>query len=319
MHSEQSYLPRIVFLGSGPFALPVLDALGATYRVVGVVTQPDRPVGRGRTMVRGAVAVRGDKLGIPVLQPSTFRNGQAPDQIRRLEPDLLAVASYGRILPESVLAIPRHGALNVHPSLLPRHRGPSPVASTILAGDSVTGVTIMKIVAQMDAGPVVARTEEAVREADTTESLTTRLAPKGASLLVESIPAWLDGSVKAMAQDETQATYSRILTKEDGRIDWTKPVGPLAREVRAFNPWPVSHTTWQDRALRIFMAKPFPERRARNVRPGQVVTGPSRSPCVQTRDGVLLLEEVQAAGGRRMAASEFARGHPDLVGALLGC
>ena len=189
--NEQSL--RVVFMGSGPFAMPALEALSTRHTVAAVVTQPDREIGRGRRLKRGLIAGRADDLHVPVLQPATFKNDAAVEAVAEFDPQLIVVASYGRILPRRVLDLAPKGVLNLHPSLLPRHRGASPIPWAILSGDELTGVSVMEMVAKMDAGPVVAQREVRVLPDDTTESLTARLAPENASLLLEVLPAWYAG------------------------------------------------------------------------------------------------------------------------------
>jgi methionyl-tRNA formyltransferase len=318
MLNKKNHYPRIVFLGSGPFALPVLEALAKPFNVVAVVTQPDQPSGRGRHIHRGLVAARTEELNLPLLQPASIRASEVLTTLRALEPDLLLVASYGQILSQAVLNLPTRGALNVHPSLLPRWRGPSPVAAAILAGDTVTGVTVIEMVRRMDAGPIVAQRSMPIAEDDTTESLTTKLAYEGATLLLEVLPDWLRGRISAAPQDESLATYSTLLTKEDGRLDWSRPADELARQIRAYVPWPVAYTFWEGRLLRIFRAQvSMQSGLSFQTPPGHVVAAGPEGIHVQTGAGQLLLTEVQLEGRRRMSAAEFVRGHANIAGAQL--
>jgi methionyl-tRNA formyltransferase len=317
MANDTGDSPRLVFMGSGPFAAPTLTMLAEAYQVAGVITQPDRQTGRGRRTQRGLIAAAADQLGLPVKQPETFKDPESVNELERLCPDILVVASYGRILPRTVLALPARGALNLHPSLLPRHRGPSPVAGAILAGDDVTGVTVIEMTSRMDAGPIVAQREVAIEGDDTTESLTIRLASENAKLLVESLPGWLDTIIQARPQEEEDATYTQLLSKEMAAVQWSKPARQLRREVRAFIPWPVSHSVWPGGVLRIF-ASDFLAGDTAGAIPGQVVGLEPNGIIVQTGQDRLVLREVQAENARRMSAAEFVRGHPTIRHAILG-
>jgi methionyl-tRNA formyltransferase len=305
---------RVVFMGSGPFALPALDALSSRHDVVAVVTQPDREIGRGRRMQRGLVAGRADDLRIPVLQPASFKEIEAVAAVEDLAPEVIVVASYGRILPRRVLDLAKRGALNLHPSLLPRHRGASPITWTILSGDDVTGVSVMEMVAKMDAGPIVGQRNVPVLPDDNTASLTDRLAPENASLLLDVLPAWYVGDLITRPQNESEATYTELLTKESGAIDWSLPARDLERRVRAFVPWPVAFGTWSGGPLRVFAARALPDSPMVGHLPGNVVDVTEDEIKVQTGEGILSLLEVQPPGSRRMSAGDFARGRPEIQG-----
>jgi methionyl-tRNA formyltransferase len=306
---------RIVFMGTGPFAVPALTSLlgrGADYRVVGVVTQPDRAAGRGRNVKRGAVAELAHGAEVPVLQPQTFKHDGAVADLAAMGPDVLVVASYGLILPRQVLEIPTRGSLNLHPSLLPRWRGSSPVAGAILAGDTVTGVSIIEMVAKMDAGPIVAQDTAPVEERDTTESLMARLADLNAALLVRVLLPWIAGEIVAVPQDEEGATFTKLLAKDQARLDWSASAEVLERGVRAYVPWPVAYTTVGGEQLRVWSVEIGSE--GADVAAGTIVGADRRGIAVQTGDGVLVLTEVQPANGRRMPGSAFALGRAGLVG-----
>jgi methionyl-tRNA formyltransferase len=308
---------RVVFMGTPGFALPTLNRLAdSEYEVVAVYTQPDEPVGRGRRMVPSAVRAAALGHGFTVRQPGSLKDPREVEDLAGLQPDAIVVAAYGRLLPQSVLDVPRFGCVNIHPSLLPRHRGPSPVAAAILAGEEVTGVSIMLMDKGMDTGPVLAQRQWPLSAEDTTETLTDRLAEAGAELLMETLPSWLAGRITPQAQDDGKATYSRVITKEDGRIEWHRPALELWRMVRAFQPWPGCYTHWQGKTLKIVEAVPLPGdgEVGRVVGPG----GDWNVPVgVQTGDGILGLLKVQLEGKRVVTAEEFLRGQRGFTGSLL--
>jgi len=308
---------RVIFMGTPDFAVPALEGLLAEHQVAAVVTQPDRPAGRGRVPKASPVKEVALAHGVEVLQPARLRGNQAfLERLRALEPAVIVVAAFGLLLPPEVLSVPRRGCLNVHASLLPRHRGAAPVAAAILAGDEETGVTVMLMDEGLDTGPILAQARCPVGGEDTTRSLTARLALLGRDLLLETLPRWVAGEITPQPQDEGKATYSQPLRKSDGEMDWSKPAAVLAREVRAFNPWPGSYTFWRGRRIKVLRARPAEAVEAGGV-PGQVVLV-GRQPGVVTGAGILVLEEVQPAGRPAMPADAFCRGQRDLVGAVLG-
>jgi len=323
---------RICFMGTPSFAVPALRALadgcaaGHPWQLVGVVTQPDRPAGRGQQMVAPPVKQAAVALGLPVLQPSTLRKGSdegdaAVEQLRAWAPDLCIVAAYGLILAPRVLAIPTFGCLNVHASLLPAGRGASPIAQALLDGAQQAGVSIMLMDPGMDTGPVLAQEHLDVTTDDTTESLGARLADLGAALLVRMLPHWLAGEVAPVPQDELPGTVStcRLIRKEDGLIDWSMPAVQIERMTRAYAPWPGAYTLWQGQPFRIHRAAAVPAEAgsAPDAEPGTVIRRGSTI-LVVTGNGLLRLEEVQPAGKRTMAAGDFANGAKSFTGSLLG-
>jgi len=262
---------RIIFMGTPDFSVSSLAALvGEGYDVVGVVTQPDRPSGRGRELTASPVKRFAGQKGLAVLQPATLRRPDPVAALARLEPDMLVVAAYGLILPQSVLDIPTHGSLNVHASLLPEFRGAAPVAAAILAGKDRTGVTIMLMDAGMDTGPLLSQRECSVDPQETTGTLTARLSDLGAGLLTDTLPKWLAGKVQPRPQLDEQATYAPMIRKADGRIDWTLPADLLARRVRAFQPWPGAMTYWDGKPLKLLKVQALAVP-AGGARPGTVV------------------------------------------------
>ena len=306
-------------MGTPTFAVPVLSALMEPgYSVVGVYTRPDEAAGRGRRTAPTPVKEYATEREIAVFQPASLRNDRAQQQLETLAPDLIVVAAYGLFLPPRTLELPPLGCLNVHPSLLPRHRGPSPVASAILSGDTVTGVTVMQIDSGMDTGPVIAARETAIGAEETATDLTDRLFNLGADLLVDVLPRWARGEIHAEPQDDSRATVTRRLSREDGEIDWTLEATQLARQVRAYQPWPASFTRWNGKMLKVIEASPTQEGPARPPPPGTVLSLPEGRIAVVTGSGVLEVKRLQLEGKRPVTASEFVSGYPDFVGATMG-
>lgn len=307
---------RILFMGTPDFAVPVLRALVEDdYTLVGVVTQPDRPAGRGRALLASPVKQYAQSQGLDVWQPTTLRTPAAVATIAARRPDVIVVAAFGMILRADVLALPPHGCLNVHASLLPRHRGASPIAAAILAGDTVTGCTIMRMDEGVDAGPLLAQATLDVRADDTTASLGERLAILGADLLVAVLPLWLEGAILAQPQPAVGATVCRPIRKEEGQIDWSRPAVAIERMVRAYHPWPGAFTFWEGQLLKITRAR-VAEGAAE---PGRVLAyGGIAGAAVGTGEGLLVLEELQPAGRRPLPIRDFLAGRRSFLGARLG-
>jgi methionyl-tRNA formyltransferase len=303
---------RTVFFGSGPFGVPILDALAAAPEVdlVAVVSAPDRAAGRRRELTSVPVAARARELGIPLLQPASIRTPAATAELSALRPALGVLADYGRLVPPTVLALPPHGILNVHPSLLPRHRGASPIAGTILAGDAEAGVTIIAMNAGLDTGPVVAAEAWPLDGAETAPDLEARAAQAAAGLMRRTLGPWLAGAIEAVPQDEAAATMTKPLRREDGRLDPERPVVDLERQVRALQPWPGSWVETVGGRLAIWRAEAIPGWA------GGEEASPGRFGRfgLYARDGYLALREVQPAGGRRMTFDELVRGRPGIIG-----
>lgn len=306
---------HIVFMGTPDFAVPSLAALLRDgYQVVGVVTQPDRPAGRGRQLAPSPVKRFAEEHGLTVLQPTTLRQPEPVAELQALAPDLIVVAAYGLILPQAVLDVPPHGCLNVHGSLLPRYRGAAPIPAAILAGDQETGVTIMLMDAGMDTGPILSQAVCPIEPDDTTSTLTTKLAELGAALLSQTLPRWLAGEIEPQPQDEERATYAPMMRKADGQIDWALPAEQIARRVRAYQPWPGAVTFWEGQPLKLLRARAL---LAATAAPGRVVAR-GEGAAVGTGEGLLLLEEVQLAGKRAMSIADFLRGQRGFIGSVLG-
>jgi len=310
---------RVVFMGSPLFAVPSLERLVLDgYGVVAVYTRPDRPAGRGRAVAAPPVKEVARRLGLVVVQPEGFKTAEAIAGLAAFRPDVIVVAAYGQMLPQPVLDVPGRGCLNVHASLLPRHRGAAPVAAAILAGDDFTGVSIMLVEKRLDAGPVLARAAIPILPQDNAGSLTEKLALVGADLLVEALGGWVGGELVPRPQDEARATYFAQLTRGAGEIDWGLGVLEIWRRVRAFNPWPGSFTRWQGWQLKILEAVPVG---GGADRPGRVVALDAGGAAfgVSAGDGVLGVRVVQLEGKKAMRADEFLRGQRGFIGAVLPC
>jgi methionyl-tRNA formyltransferase len=308
---------RVVFMGTPPFARTILAALLARPDpVAGVVCQPDRPRGRGLAVEPPAVKALAVERGLPVLQPSRVRDPAFLGALRDLEPDLIVVAAYGRILPRTVLDLPPQGCINVHASILPRHRGAAPIAHAIRAGDDVTGVTIMRMVEEMDAGDVLLARETPIRPDDTTGSLTGRLAELGGGALGDAIDGLRAGTIRPVPQPAEGVTFAPRIGRDDARLDWSRSAAALERLVRAMHPDPVAWTTVGGRALRVHRASVAVE--PADAAPGTVERADRHGLEVATGDGRLLLLEVQLEGKRRMEAAAFLAGHRVAPGTRLG-
>jgi methionyl-tRNA formyltransferase len=312
---------RIAFAGTPEFALPTLDALAASgHALVGVLTQPDRPAGRGRALRASPVKLRALELGVPVAQPQRLSSEAELAPLRSWQPELLVVVAYGLLLPPAVLGLPRLGCLNIHASLLPRWRGAAPVQRAILAGDSVTGVTIMRLDAGLDTGPILAQRSIGIAATDTSAALLQRLAPVGAGLLLEVITALAAGTAEERAQPVDGVTHAAKLGKGEARIDWSASAERIARLVCACNPWPVAETTLHGEQLRIWEAAALPAAApvaagVATPEPGTVLGMESGRLLVACGAGVLAVERLQCAGKRVVSAADFA--HARATSALI--
>lgn len=310
---------RVVFMGSPAFAVPPLARLADEgFDIAAVYTRPDKPAGRGRALAAAPVKTAAQSLGLEVRQPAGLRPPEVAAALAALRPDAVVVAAYGQILPPAVLAVPRLGCVNIHPSLLPRFRGASPVASAILAGDEFTGVTIMLMDEGLDTGPVLIRAQIPIAAPDTTGALTDKLSRVGAGLLLEALSGLARGQLAPRLQDNAQATYCRPIAKEQGEIDWRLPAVEIWRRVRAYQPWPGAYTRWRGRKLDVIAAAPLTL--VPNHLPGTIVPSPAPEHgfSVVTGEGALGISQVKLEGRRAVAATEFVRGQRDFIGAALG-
>ncbi len=306
---------RVVFFGTPLFAVPALDALvAARANIVGVVTQPEKPAGRGHGMRASAVARRTIELGLPLFTPKGLKKEENRKFLCDLRPDLLVVTAYGKILPKEVLDLPTHGAVNIHASLLPTYRGAAPILAAILAGNTETGVTIIKLDEGMDTGPILAQESVPIDPHDTTATLAGKLSAAGARVLVPTLERYLSGALFPTPQNHAQATSCPLLKKEDGRIDWKKPASEIARMIRAYEPWPRVYTIWKKKRLIIRNAA---AREGTSATPGRAVRD-AEGISVMTGSGSLLLEIVQIEDRKPLAVEVFVQGYPDFIGSTLG-
>jgi len=295
---------RLVFLGTPRFAVPSLEAVvTAGHQVLAVVTQPDRPAGRGRHAAAPPVKQTAQKLGLPVSQPERVRRPEAVEYLRALAPDAMVVVGYGQIIPQSVIDIAPLGIVNVHGSLLPEYRGAGPVQWAIVNGETTTGVTTMRIDAGLDTGDMLLKAETGIGPEETAVELAARLAEMGAELLVRTLEGLAAGSIVPEKQDSAQATYAPLLKKEDGPIDWSQPAAAIHNRVRGLQPWPGAYTRFRGQALHIWRARRLKITGA----PGRLIG--LRPPVVGCGEGALELVEVQLEGRKRMPAADFANGH----------
>ncbi len=297
-------MTKIIFMGSADFSLPILRKLAENYSITAVVTQPDRPSGRGQTLTPPPVKILAQELGLECFQPPKLRAPESFAKLSAWNPDLIVVAAYGQILRQNVLDLPPLGCINVHASLLPRWRGAAPIQAALLHGDKISGITIMKMDAGIDTGEILSQRELEIFANDNAQSLTIRLAKLGADLLIETLPRYLRGEIIPIAQDSSLATYAPMLKKEDGLLDFSRSVFELERHVRAFYPWPGSYILWNEQPLRITQAQVEPDP---NATPGKRVVI-NKKPALGARDGWLVIEQLQPAGKKVMTGDVFLRG-----------
>jgi len=308
---------NLIFAGTPEFAAPTLRALlDAGHRLLAVYTQPDRPAGRGRKLAQSPVKQLALEQGLPIRQPTTLKTDSETEALRELAPDAMIVVAYGLLLPKAMLTIPKFGCINVHASLLPRWRGAAPIQRAIEAGDAVTGVTIMQLEEGLDTGPMLAQAQTAIAETDTAATLHDRLGKLGAVLLVETLARLEQGAIQATPQNHALASYAAKLRKDEAQIDWQTDAAVLARRVRAFNPWPVAHTTLAGQTVRIWMAGSEPG--GGTAAPGTIVSADASGIRVRCGQGVLRITQLQAEGGKPLAAREFLNGRALPAGTRFG-
>lgn len=304
---------RVVFMGSPQFAVPSLRSLAAKFDVVGVVTRPDRPAGRGRSLRPPPVRGAAEQLGLPFVQPARVSGPEGLQALREWRPEVIVVAAFGEILCPELLRLTALGCLNIHASLLPRWRGASPIQSAILHGDAETGITLMRMEEGLDTGPIVAQSSTPIGPEETAGELEARLADLGAKLLPVVLPEYASGQIVPRPQPESGVTRAPRLRKGSGRLDFTLPAARLARQVRAFEPWPTSFFEWQAKRIVVRRASAA----AGPAFPAGQVVDHQGWPAVTTGEGWLVLERVQLAGRKPMSGEEFLRGARSLLGAHL--
>jgi methionyl-tRNA formyltransferase len=306
---------KVVFMGTPDFAVPTLEKLQTLGQVVGVVTQPDRPAGRGNQLKPPPVKVAAEAAGIPIYQPKSLRKEEHIAPLREWQPDLIVVAAFGQILRPLVLNLPRLGCVNVHASLLPRWRGAAPIQHALLAGDEKTGVTLMQMDEGLDTGAMLVKAETPITASDTAQTLHDRLAQLGAQLLADHWTELITGRLTPLPQEENLSTYAPMIQKEDGLLNWSEPAAVLDRRLRAMTPWPGAYTFWNGELLKILSATPHKQTTA--GLPGRVVELGS-GVAVTTGEGVLQLHQIQLAGKKATSPADFLRGRPHFVGSVLG-
>lgn len=306
-------MPNVVFMGSPNFAVPTLESLieEPRFDLVSVVTQPDRPKGRGKRFTPTAVKERARQAEVPVIEMSKVNYVDVAREITRLEPDFIVVAAFGIILKADLLDLPRYGCVNLHASLLPRYRGVSPIQGAILAGESVTGCTTMLMDEGIDTGHILLSASTKIELDDTAGSIEGRLARIGAPLVIDTLHGLLDGTVQPTPQNDSQATYTKRIVKENGRIDWTRPAGDVDRQIRAMTPWPSAHTTFGTRRVIIVRASRGVDAET-GGEPGEVIA--TEPLLVQTGEGTIEVERLKVEGKKEMPASAFLSGYRVGVG-----
>jgi methionyl-tRNA formyltransferase len=303
---------QIVFMGTPEFAIPTLNKLIEHHSVMGVVTQPDRPAGRNRQIQQSLVKQVALAAGIPVLQPEKLRRPEAIEALKQWSPDVYVVAAFGQILPQAVLDVPPHGSINVHASLLPRWRGAAPIQAAIRAGDQESGITIMKMDAGLDTGPILSQRAILLTPDETGQSLHDKLAVIGGELLIETLPGYLKGDIQPQPQGEALATFAPTIKKEEGQIDWTQSAETIERLVRAFTPWPGTFSFWAGQPLKVLSGYAGEG----SVQPGKIIQA-NGGIAIGTERGLFYPTRLQLPGGKALAVEDFVRGHANLVGARL--
>jgi methionyl-tRNA formyltransferase len=299
---------KLGFAGTPDFAVPALDRLAAQHRICAVFTQPDRPAGRGQALHMSPVKRRALELGLAVHQPATFKSPQAIEMLRAAEVDALVVVAYGLILPVAALGIPRWGCINIHASLLPRWRGAAPIQRALLAGDAMTGVTIMRMQAGLDTGPMLNSRSTDIHPTDTAKTLHDRLAQMGAELIDESLQAMSRGLIREVAQPDEGVTYAAKIDKSEAPIPWHESAEHIHRQVRAFNPWPVAQTQFNGQQLRVWDAEPIAAPGRGSMPPGSVLSATHEGIDVVCGAGILRILKLQLAGRKPLPAGQFLQG-----------
>jgi len=307
---------RVIFMGTPTLAVPTLEAVAGAHDIVAVVTQPDRPSGRGRRLVGSPVKKWAEQAGVPVLQLERVRDVGAIEAVAAIQPEVAVVVAFGQILPAAVLDLPRLGCVNLHASLLPRHRGASPIQASILAGDANSGVTTMLMDEGLDTGPILQQRSVELAADETAGSLGAKLGAVGAGLMVETLGQLAAGTLESRPQDPAAATMTRLINKQDGEIDWRQNATRIDRQVRAMQPWPVAYTQCGGERFKVWAVEAAGH--GTGMLPGTIIaSGPHLAVACGESQAISVLE-MQRAGGRRMPVAEFLRGRPIAVGSTMG-
>ena len=309
---------KTILMGTSEFAERIFTNFyqRLNFDIAAVVTTPDKPAGRKQKLLPSPVKKWALESNFKVLQPDKIRELEWIKKIQELNPELIILCAYGQIIPKEILDIPKYGALNIHPSLLPKYRGASPVHAAILNGDKISGVTIMLMDEEMDHGPIIQNSKFKIQNSKITyKELEDKLIDVSADLLIKTLPNWIEGKIKAQPQDHSKATFCKIIKKQDGKIDWNKSAEEIERMVRAFEVWPNAFTFWNDKQLKVLEAEVVNEKTEN--KPGKVFLNENKNLCVQTGNGILILKQIQLEGKKPMSARDFLNGHPEIIGSSL--
>jgi len=311
---------RTILMGTPEFAENIFrlfyDALKDRFEIIAVITAQDKPVGRKQILTPSPAKKWAQGKSLPILQPDKIRKPEWIEKIRELNPELIVLTAYGQIIPQEILDIPKYKALNIHPSLLPNWRGASPIQSAILYGETETGICLMIMDADMDHGPIIANSKFKIQNSKIThEELSRELSDLGAKLLIKTLPDYIDGKIKPQEQDHTQATFCKIIKKEDGKIDWNKLANEIERQIRAFHEWPESYTNFNGQQLKVIEAETSNKKTDYKI--GEVFLDENKNLCVQTKDGTLILKTIQLEGKKPTSARDFLNGHKEIIKTIL--
>jgi methionyl-tRNA formyltransferase len=310
---------KTIFIGTPEFAerifRKIYPALRDKFEIIAVITAEDKPVGRKQILTPSPVKKWAVENNLPILQPDKIRKPEWIEKIKELKPDLIILTAYGQIIPKEILDLPKYKALNIHPSLLPCWRGASPIQAVILNGDKETGVTIILMDEEMDHGPILENTKIQIPNSQTYKELSDKLADLAAELLIKTLPDWIEGKIKAQPQDHSQATFCKLIKKEDGKIDWHKSAEEIERQIRAFSDWPESYTSFNGKQLKIIDTDAINKKTDKKI--GEVFLVDNKNLAVQTGQDILIIELIQLEGKKPMSARDFLNGHPEIIGTIL--
>lgn len=301
---------KIIFAGTPDFAIPIVKLLAVNYQLLAILTQPDKKIGRKQNLAYSPIKQFAIKHNIPTLQSESLKTKEIFDKIKSLKPDIIIVAAYGKIIPKNILDVPKYGCLNIHASLLPKYRGASPIQYAILNGDKETGVTIIKMNEKMDEGDIIARAKEKIYNDDTSQALHNRLSKLGASLLIKILPDYINKKIKPVPQNHKSATYTKIIKKADGQIDWLQNAQKIENQIRAFNPWPGAFTYIENKRVKIIQAKAINESISFNPSVLFKINGNLAIACLKS---YLIINTLQLEGKKPVSSHQFLLGHPNII------